>query len=189
MTRSRENSFSLDLPSLVSPPKDSSADFRTKAQHNLSLIGEQKETVTNATRAMRHMLRDLKLVANEMLDLTKAAEGVHQELNDALVKETIEEGLTPGSEIVVTEPEEEYGGFGTLEVQQSMDELKWQVLQLHNIAAQVGRHIAGDTGASDVIRQAIASSNETQMRRGKSQRFSSENRADQRGFQIGEDSK
>lgn len=133
------------------------SEAHTKAQHFLNLIVANKETVLNATRAMRYMLKDLKLVADEMLDLTKAAEGVHQELNDAVVvQQTADKGEPGGSQIKISEPEEENGGFGTFEVMQTMEMLKWQVMQLHHTAASVASR--ADHGAAEVIHQAMIAS-------------------------------
>jgi hypothetical protein len=124
----------------------------TEAQHVLDVIVGNKETVMNCTRAMRFMLKDLKLVSNEMKDLTKAAEGVQEELAESML-------MPPEGDLEakITDPEEENGGFGAYEVMQAMQMTLRQLQHLQRTSEQVARQVAGcDSGAADVINQAMS---------------------------------
>jgi len=98
-----------------------------------------------------------------MIDLTKAAEGVHKELKDAWTDPYVDDvaGLD-GTHFKVTELEEAHGGFGSVEVMKALAVLKYQVNQLHNTTAQL---MATDAdGAAQVIQKAIATSNSAEAK-------------------------
>mmetsp|Transcript_20763 Transcript_20763/g.36583 ORF Transcript_20763/g.36583 Transcript_20763/m.36583 type:complete len:149 (+) Transcript_20763:2-448(+) len=121
-----------------------------KTEHNTNLMVVVTDSVVAATKATRSVLKDLNLVAGEMRDLTKAVVGICDELRDAVPKENME-----NHDGYCMENSMEEGGFGALEVTQTMDMVMRQIKVLQSIADKVSMQLTSNQGADEVIIEAM----------------------------------